>query len=78
MDKLLTTKQASEYLGLSPVTLSNARYTGTGVKIPYIKMSSSVRYKQSDLDKYIESNTRNNTSETRGGELWETNLLNIT
>ena len=69
MDKLLTTKQASEYLGLSPVTLSNARYTGTGIQIPYVKMSSSVRYKQSDLDKYIETHTRNNTSETKGGEV---------
>jgi len=69
MDKLLTTKQASEYLGLSPVTLSNARYTGTGVQIPYIKMSSSVRYKQSDLDKYIETNTRNNTGEAKGGDV---------
>ncbi len=66
MDKLLTTKQASEYLGLSPVTLSNARYTGTGIQIPYIKMSSSVRYKQSELDRYIEAHTHTNTGEARG------------
>ena len=69
MDKLLTTKQASEYLGLSPVTLSNARYTGTGIQIAYVKLSSSVRYKQSELDKYIETHTQNNTGKTRGSKV---------
>jgi hypothetical protein len=66
MEKLLTTKQASEYLGLSPVTLSNARYTGTGVIIPYIKIGSSVRYRLSELESYIKINTYSHTSERKG------------
>jgi len=66
MNKLLTPKEASNYLGISEKALANARWSGTGVTIPYIKLSSSVRYKQSELDAYIKANTHNNTSETRG------------
>lgn len=68
MDKLLSTKEASQYLGIAEQTLANYRWSGVGVSIPYIKLSSRVLYKQSELDKYIEAHTYNNTGETRGGE----------
>ncbi len=65
LEKLFTTKEVSELLSISEKTLTNSRWSGVGVSIPYIKLSSSVRYKQSDVSAYIESNIHNNTSEAR-------------
>ena len=67
MGKLLTPKQTGEYLNLSEKTLANARWSGIGIKLPFLKLGHSVRYKQSDLDKYIKSNTHTNTGEAKGG-----------
>ena len=64
-DILLSTKEIAKYLGLDPKSLANSRYTGTGVKIPYIKLGKVVRYKQSEVDKYLEENTFNHTGETK-------------
>ena len=66
MDSLLSTKQASEYLGLAEKTLTNSRWSGVGVCIPFIKIGSNVRYRQSELERYIETNTYSHTSERRG------------
>lgn len=63
--KLLSTKQASDFLGLNEKSLANSRYTGTGIQIPYIKLGNIVRYRQSDLEDYIEKNTFNNTGEVK-------------
>ena len=54
---LRTEKQAAEYLGTTPGTLSVWRCTRQ-VKIPFIKIGKAVRYKQSDLDAFIEANRR--------------------
>jgi len=56
MDKLLKTKEVSELLSISEKTLANARWSGVGISIPYVKLSNSVRYKQSDVEAYIEAN----------------------
>jgi len=66
MEQLLNTKEASKYLGLSEKTLTNSRWSGVGVCINFIKLGSSVKYRKSDLDKYIETNTYSNTSESKG------------
>ena len=63
---LLDTKQASDFLGVNDKSLANSRYTGTGIQIPYIKMGKIVRYRQSDLEAYIENNTFTHTGEARG------------
>ena len=63
---LLDTKQASDFLGVNDKSLANSRYTGTGIQIPYIKMGKIVRYRQSDLEAYIENNTLTHTGEVRG------------
>ena len=63
---LLDTKQASDFLGVNDKSLANSRYTGTGIQIPYIKMGKIVRYRQSDLEAYIENNTLTHTGEARG------------
>ena len=63
---LLDTKQASDFLGINDKSLANSRYTGTGIQIPYIKIGKIVRYRQSDLEAYIENNTLTHTGEARG------------
>jgi len=62
-----TTKQTAEQLGLSEKSLANARCTGTGINLPFIKMgtSGSVRYRQADIDAYMEANTYNHTGEVK-------------
>lgn len=61
-DKLLTTKQAAPYLGVSEAFLERDRWAGA--RIPYIKVGSrAVRYRISDLEAYIESRKRISTSQ---------------
>ena len=64
-----TTEQTADQLGLSPKSLANARCNGTGIKIPFIKMgtSGSIRYRQADIDAYMEANTYNHTGEVKDG-----------
>ena len=64
-DRLLDTKQASDYLNVNDKSLANSRYTGTGIQVPYIKMGKIVRYKLSDLQSYIEDNTFHHTGEAK-------------
>jgi len=64
-----TTKETADQLGLSEKSLANARCTGTGINIPFIKMgtSGSIRYRQADIDAYMEANTYNHTGEVKDG-----------
>lgn len=66
MDKLLTPKEAGQYLNITEKSLANARWSGIGTTPKFIKLGHSVRYKQSELDKYIEDHTHANTGEVRG------------
>ena len=54
--ELLTRPEAAAYLGLQPQTLacwaSSKRYA-----LPHVKCGRSVRYKKSDLDRFIASRT---------------------
>lgn len=60
--KLLTTKQAAEYLGVSAAFLERDRWAGDS--IPFIKLGSrAVRYRMEDLESYIEEKIRTSTSE---------------
>jgi predicted DNA-binding transcriptional regulator AlpA len=61
------TKETAEQLGLSEKSLANARSRGTGITIPFIKMgtSGSIRYRQSDIDAYMEANTFSHTGEVK-------------
>jgi predicted DNA-binding transcriptional regulator AlpA len=63
MERLLNTKQAGELLNLGYKSLANSRSRGTGIHIPYIKVGRLIRYKQSDIEAYIETNTFNHTGE---------------
>ena len=56
---LIDERQAAEFLGVSPGTLSVWRSTGR-YKIPFIKVGHLVRYRPPDLEAWLESRTRTN------------------
>lgn len=60
--QLLNTQQAAEFLGVSVAFLERDRWAGA--RVPFIKVGSrAVRYKQSDLDQYIDACRQRSISE---------------
>jgi len=57
----LNTRQAAKLVGLAPNTLEIWRLRGCGPK--YIKFGRAVRYRLTDLETYIQEQTRQSTSE---------------
>ncbi|WP_371833209.1 helix-turn-helix domain-containing protein [Ferrovibrio sp.] len=57
---LLETKRAAQYLGFHPNTLVKMRIRGDGP--PFIRLGRSIRYRQRDLDLYIEKRLYRNTA----------------
>jgi excisionase family DNA binding protein len=51
-DPKLSNTDAAAYLGISPKTLNDWRSAGRGPD--YLKIGTLVRYRQSDLDAYLE------------------------
>jgi predicted DNA-binding transcriptional regulator AlpA len=52
--QLLNTEQAAEFLGVSVAFLERDRWAGA--RVPFIKVGSrAVRYKQTDLEQYIDA-----------------------
>lgn len=49
---IFTTREAAKYLGLSMSTLNKWRCYGFGPK--YLKLGRAVRYRQEELDRYLE------------------------
>lgn len=65
-NKLLHTAQAANYLGVSKAFLERDRWAGA--RIPFIKVGSrAVRYRQADLDAYLDQQVRRSTSDTGNG-----------
>lgn len=59
---LLTTKEAAKYLGLSKAFLERDRWAGA--RIPFLRVGSrAVRYRISDLERYLNSRIKHSTSE---------------
>lgn len=58
---LLNESQVAEHFGISVMTLRKFRSSGGGPK--YVKIGASVRYKPADLEEYVDTNTRQTTSE---------------
>lgn len=50
---LLSTEEASVYLGLSAATLNQWRFQKKGPL--YIRMGGSIRYRRTDLDAFVET-----------------------
>ena len=57
--ELLDEKAAAAFLDVKPGSLSVWRSTGR-YSIPFVKIGSKVRYRQSDLEDWLESRTRQN------------------
>ncbi len=55
-----TPKQTAQLLNVPETTLSVWRSTNR-VVLPYFKLGHHVRYRRSDLEKFIECNLRNST-----------------
>lgn len=62
--KLLTNDQAAALLGLSPETLPVWRVRGRGPQ--HIKVGRLVRYRESDLQAWLDAQTRASTSQLAG------------
>jgi hypothetical protein len=60
-DKLHNTKTAAPYIGVQAGTLEIWRSTGR-VGLPYIKVGRLVKYRQSDLDAFLQRHTRTQTA----------------
>lgn len=61
--KLLTTREAASFLGVSEAFLERDRWAGA--RIPFVRVGTrSVRYQESELDRYVEVRTRRSTSES--------------
>ena len=52
----MDTREAADYLRLSPATLNEWRTKGKGPK--FVRMGRAVRYRQEDLDEYTRTNVR--------------------
>lgn len=63
-ENLLSGQEAAKYLGISEQTLRIHRVKGGGVK--YVKVGRLVRYRQSDIDAYLNARTFDNTSQKMG------------
>ena len=64
MKQLMTTKETSAYVRHAVQTLAKWRVYGKGPR--WVKMGRSVFYDRSELDLWIDANTRRSTSEERG------------
>jgi predicted DNA-binding transcriptional regulator AlpA len=58
-EKLLKSEQAADQLQISPKTLARWRWSGDGPK--FVKIGKCVRYRQAEIDRFIEAGQRQNT-----------------
>jgi len=62
--KLYDAKQASALLGIPLASLAKMRWAGNGC--PFIKIGSRIYYRAGDIDKWLEANVRQSTSDACG------------
>lgn len=56
MTHLLSRKQAADFLGLKPQTLAKWATTGQ-YGLPFVKVGRAVRYRQEDLERWLDERT---------------------
>ena len=66
MEKLLTVEEIADYLRVQPSTIYQWTHQGY---IPHIKLGSFVRFRVSQVDKWLESRTSN------GRSTWKVKVL---
>lgn len=57
-DKLLTTKEVADWLGIQKCTLEKARSTRVGHYPPYIEIGRLIRYRRRDVEQWLDCRTR--------------------
>jgi len=62
MGKLLTVEEIAEYLSLKPSTIYQWTHQGF---IPHVKLGNRVRFKVSQIEKWLESRTVNGRARNR-------------
>ena len=62
---LLSTKELAEVLDVHTATLATWRHEGRGPQ--FVKIGSNVRYRRSDVDHWLEAQTRSSTRESVDG-----------
>jgi len=62
MDKLLTVEEIAEYLSLKPSTIYQWTHQGS---IPHVKLGNRVRFKVSQIERWLESRTVNGRTRKR-------------
>ena len=60
---LLTTREAAVYLRIQPATMEQHRWNGRGPR--FVKLGRSVRYRQSDLDAFLDARVFTSTTEAQ-------------
>ncbi len=55
MDELLNSEQAAQILGIKPQSLAVWRLHGEN--LPFVKVGRLVRYRRSDIEKWLEAQT---------------------
>ena len=63
---LLNSEQAAFQIGKSKSWLEHSRQTGTGPK--YLKIGANVRYRQEDVDTWLEQQSRSRIWQFENGE----------
>ena len=64
--KLLSRKEAAEYLGVKPQTLAAWHVTGR-YGLPVVKVGRAARYRPEDLERWIAARTVGTTAAETGG-----------
>ncbi len=68
LDRLLTTKEAAAYLGVSAAFLERDRWAGA--RIPFVRIGSrAVRYRLGELENYVAGQLRTSTNDIRDRDL---------
>lgn len=67
MIQLISAADTAKQLGLSTKTLDNWRSTGKS-ELGFVKIGWLVKYKQEDIDKFINNHTFNHTGELKGAK----------
>lgn len=58
---ILTVSEAAQYLGLAQSTLNKWRCFGDGPR--FLKLGKAIRYRKSDLDKFLDEHRVESTSQ---------------
>ena len=64
MTQLISAAETAQQLGISTKTLDNWRSTGKS-ELEFVKIGWLVKYKQEDIDRFVNNHTFNHTGELK-------------